>query len=484
MEENLESRKIISATKWSFVTQVIAKMISPLTTLILAHILHPSAFGVVATVTMVVSFATMIADSGFQKYLIQHDFADLKERNDFADVAFWSNLVVSMLLWLAVAVFSEPLAVLVGNPGLGFVLVVAGVNIPLASFIGVQTGIYQRAYSFKALFWSRFVSSLAMIAIALPCALAGFDYWSMIAATIASNALMAVWLTVQSEWKPRVFFRFAILRRMLSFSVWSLLEACAIWLTSWSGAFIVGTVFDSAHLGMYKTSVSVVSGINGIVTGAIVPIIFASLSRLQNDMSRFRASCLKMQRMAALCIVPLSIGLFCFRDIATYLLLGEQWMETSLFLGLYAMMNGFCFLTGGIGSEAYRALGKPKYSLALQVVYLCFVIPGFYFSSLRGYDCFSFAVPAIDIVYCALHVAMMRYLAGIKLSAVFKSSFDVCVISCLVCLGSSAALAMCGAYIDQVLVLIVAIIAYAALSILVPRTRRAYHSLFRMFLAR
>lgn len=484
MEENLESRKIISATKWSFVTQVIAKMISPLTTLILAHILQPSAFGVVATVTMVVSFATMIADSGFQKYLIQHNFVDLNERNDFADVAFWSNLVVSMLLWSVVAVFNEPLAALVGNPGLGFVLVVAGVNIPLASFIGVQTGIYQRAYSFKALFWSRFVSSLVMVAMALPCALMGLDYWSMIVATIASNTLMAVWLTIQSEWKPRAFFRFAILRQMLSFSIWSLFEACAIWLTSWSGAFIVGTVFDSTHLGMYKTSVSVVSGINGVVTGAIVPIIFTSLSRMQSDMSHFRASCLKMQGMAALCVVPLSIGLFCFRDLATYFLLGEQWMETSLLLGLYAMMSGFCFITGGIGSEAYRALGKPKYSLALQVLYLCFVIPGYYFSSLYGYECFSFAVPAVNIVYCVLHIAMMRYLVGIRISAIFKNSFDVCAISCLVCVGSTAVLALCGTYVEQVLVLIASVIVYTALSALIPRTRCAYLSLFKMFLAR
>ena len=65
--------KAALAAKWSIATQVIAKLISPVTTVILAHLLAPEAFAVIATVTMVVSFAEMFADAGFQKYLIQHE---------------------------------------------------------------------------------------------------------------------------------------------------------------------------------------------------------------------------------------------------------------------------------------------------------------------------------------------------------------------------------------------------------------------------
>ena len=63
--------------------------------MILARILAPEAFGVVATVTMIVSFAEMFTDSGFQKYLVQHEFESDEERYQNANVAFWTNFFIS-----------------------------------------------------------------------------------------------------------------------------------------------------------------------------------------------------------------------------------------------------------------------------------------------------------------------------------------------------------------------------------------------------
>ena len=113
------TKKASSATKWSLVTEVAVKLISPLTQVALAHILTPEAFGVVATVTMVTSFADMLSDAGFQKYLIQHEFRDEKALSRGANVAFVTNLTLSLLLWALIAVFNEPLAAMVGNEGLG-----------------------------------------------------------------------------------------------------------------------------------------------------------------------------------------------------------------------------------------------------------------------------------------------------------------------------------------------------------------------------
>ena len=63
-------KKSAGAAKWSLATEVIVKIISPISQLILARLLAPEEFGMVATVTMVVNFADMFADAGFQKYLV------------------------------------------------------------------------------------------------------------------------------------------------------------------------------------------------------------------------------------------------------------------------------------------------------------------------------------------------------------------------------------------------------------------------------
>ena len=68
------SRKTANAMKWSSVTELAAKVISPIVNMLLARVLAPAAFGMLATVTMVISFAEVFVESGFQKFLIQHNF--------------------------------------------------------------------------------------------------------------------------------------------------------------------------------------------------------------------------------------------------------------------------------------------------------------------------------------------------------------------------------------------------------------------------
>lgn len=79
MKESTIQSKIINATKWSSLTEIVAKLITPITNMVLARILVPEAFGVIATITMIISFVDMFTDSGFQKYLVQHEFKDNKE---------------------------------------------------------------------------------------------------------------------------------------------------------------------------------------------------------------------------------------------------------------------------------------------------------------------------------------------------------------------------------------------------------------------
>ena len=77
---NYLNQKAFNAAKWSTITEIIAKIANPISNMILARILAPEAFGVVATTTMIFSFAEMLTDAGFQKYLVQHQFKDEQEK--------------------------------------------------------------------------------------------------------------------------------------------------------------------------------------------------------------------------------------------------------------------------------------------------------------------------------------------------------------------------------------------------------------------
>jgi PST family polysaccharide transporter len=107
MSENLNS-KIVNATKWSTITEVMAKLVAPISSMVLARLLTPEAFGVVATLNMVIAFAEIFTDAGFQKYLIQQPFKDADDRDKDTNVAFWTHLLMSCLLRGIIAIFAEP----------------------------------------------------------------------------------------------------------------------------------------------------------------------------------------------------------------------------------------------------------------------------------------------------------------------------------------------------------------------------------------
>ena len=205
MKEDILNKKIINATKWSSFTELVAKLVSPVTNMILARILAPEVFGVVATVTMITSFAEMFANAGFQKYLVQHEFKNTEEKYKNANVAFWTNFSISIILWGLIFVFSEQLAILVGNPGLGNVISIGSIQLLITAFSSIQMALYRRNFDFKTLFIVRMISIFIPFVVTIPLALAGLSYWSLIIGSLTIQFSNAVILTIKSDWKPKFY---------------------------------------------------------------------------------------------------------------------------------------------------------------------------------------------------------------------------------------------------------------------------------------
>lgn len=385
--------RAVRAARWSLLTQVTSKLISPLTTLILARILTPEAFGIAATVAMVTALAEVIADGGFQKYIVQHEFVDDEDYSQSTNSAFWTNFVVSMTLWAVLVIWNEPIASLVGNDGMGLTIIAAGASLPFLSLMSIQKAIYQRTFDFRTLFRTTTGSAMLVLLVSVPLAAMGMGYWAIIIGTLCSNLFRAVWMTFLSSWKPAFIFSFTKLREMFSFSSWTLVESLTLWLTGWSGTLILGTLMNTYHLGLYKTSVSLVSAATGVVSSAMAPILFASLSRIQSNRKKFDHLFYLLQSYLAIVLVPISVAIFVFRDTVVQVLLGSQWTEAATFVGLYAAATSLFVVFGSTCAEAYRASGNPKYSVLSQTILLAVTIPVLIHGAHKGWDYFSVVVP-------------------------------------------------------------------------------------------
>ena len=469
MPESLNN-KVKTATKWSVVGEVVSKLVTPITSMLLARLLTPDAFGVVTTMTMIIAFAEIFTDAGFQKYLVQHEFKDAQDRDESTNVAFWSNLAMSIFIWIIISVFSSPLAALVGNPGLGHVLIITCINIPIAAFSSIQYALYKRDLDFKTLFKVRVVSTLVPLLVTVPLAFWLRSYWALVIGTITLHIINAILLTVFSKWKPRFYYSFAKLKEMLSFTVWSMLESISIWLTGYVDVFIVGTMLSQYYLGLYKTSASLVGQLMGIITGITTPILFSALSRLQNDRNEFKHLFFRFQKVVGLLVIPLGVGIFIFSDLATEIVLGNQWMEASGFVGLWGLTSAITIVLSHYSSEVYRATGRPKLSVLAQVLHIVVLWPTVLISVRYGFEALYISRSLVRLQMIAVNLCIMGLVVkmpvGKMITNVLPSCFAAICMLLVLLLPSSESI-----YINIFYVLIASAI-YFAVIMLFPEERK------------
>ena len=255
-----------------------------------------------------------------------------------------------------------------GSPGLGFPIAVACASLPLTSFSSIQLALYRRRLDFKTVMPVRVVTALVPLVVTVPLALAGIGFWSLIFGTIAGNIVTAFALTALSPWKPQLYYSFPLLQKMFAFSGWSLLEAIAIWATSWAGTFVVGNLLDAYDLGLYRQPMTLVNSAFNLITNATTPVLFSSLSRLQGSMEEFQSFFYRFQFNVAMFVLPLGFGIFCFRDFLTDLLLGSQWRNAALMLGCWGLSTLWWY-SGIIAvrfSVQLASLGRP-YSASASI---------------------------------------------------------------------------------------------------------------------
>ena len=357
-----QSIDLRGAVKWSAFAEIIAKLIAPITSVILARLLAPEAFGIVASVTMVTSFCDLFTDVGCNKYIIQHKFQDSTDLSNNASVAFWTNLLISVFFWCLLFIFRKPISSSIGLASEPWAIVIASLSLIMTAFSSVQTAILRKELRFKKLFRIRFVVTLTTLIVSASFAFAGAGFWALIVGNLSRDFINAVLFTYYSSWRPSFYYKLSLLRSMMSFSAFALVETLVTWMKVNVSILILTATLSSYLLGLYKTAITIDNSIIGLLYSSIVPVLYSALSKVKDNPKEFRDILFRMQKLMAILAFPIGMIIFVYHDLVTSLLLGNQWGEVANFLGLYGLAlvveNVFCIFC----VEAYRAAGKPKYS--------------------------------------------------------------------------------------------------------------------------
>ena len=463
--------KVVAAAKWSLITEVLAKLITPVTNIILAHILAPTAFGILATIMMVISFAEMLADAGFQKFLVQYEFESEDEKQKNVSVAFISNIVLAIVLWFVIIIWRDELAILVGNEGLGFPLAIMGAMLPLGAFSSIQMAMYRRSFNFKFLLSIRMITIITPLFISIPMALAGVDYWSLIAGLLAAHLFTAIALCIRQEKLISIYFSSTVFRKMFSFSAWSLAEAFSIWLTAWVDTFIISHFLNAYYLGLYKMPTAIVTTVMAIATSSMAPVLFSALSRHQHNQVEFEKTFLTFQRYMALFLVPLGVGMFVYQDFIVEILLGPQWKLAGIVLGSWALSSSLVTAISYLISEAFRAKGMPNVSFLAQMAHLFVLIPVIYVCVQYDFTTFVYARSIVRVQMIAVLLYLLAIYVGMNAWLVIRNIKSYIIASAVVGTGSYVLLHLHNSMIWTIFCICISLILYLVVLYLFPTER-------------
>ena len=407
--------KVRNSTKWTLLTECLSKIITPLTGMLLARMLSPTAFGIVAAILVVTSFAEMFADAGFQKYFVQHEFYSKQEKNIGFITALITSCLIAVFVWIVICLLADWIASRLGIIGAEWGIRLASIGIIINSFNGMQSAIFKRNFQFKLLFKLRMAVLFVPLLVTIPLAYMGTGYWALIIGTLTQQVITCIiqfhYMDIELAW----LFDWQILHKMLSFSLWTLLESVTIWLSTWGGMFMISIFLNSYYLGIYRGVMTLVGAAFSILTGAIIPVIFSALSRLQNDMEAFRILIFDIQYKAALFILPLGMMMYIFQDVFIDIMLGSQWHDGDFFFGLWSLTMCLSILINGFASEALRAKGMPRMSALSQFLHFPVLFIVLWYTAKFNFDVMVIGTCLSSLWMCFVKIIMLRQILGFSL---------------------------------------------------------------------
>lgn len=474
-------RKSKRSLKWSFFGELFAKISTPISTMVLARLLAPEIFGIATATTIVLTFCEAITDSGFAKYIIQHDFQDDRDFDRHLSVSLISSLVLALVLCAVVFLFRSPLSALVGNQGHEMVLAIACIQVPFASINAVLAASMKRGFHFKKLFIIKISYCAVPFAITIPLAFFGLSYWSLVIGTISAQVLQTPLLIILSKRKIRPCFSFSILKNMLSASLIMIVESVIIWGCSWASTALASGMFDQAAVGIMKVSNSTVDSIFSLFGTAFLAVLFPTLSRLKNDKKSFENSFLSIQSAAMAIMIPLGIGAFLYSSTITSIFLGPNWSQAAFVIGVLSLTRPLTYCFSNFMCEAFRSNGHFKSSIIYHLAYLALTITLMVTLGRISYELFVISSAIANVLASVFAVGILHFRYKIAVVRQISSLISPIIAATLMCFPALLALFNGGnASLAQSIgqILFCAGLYFVALGIIAPRQLKNSFSYF------
>ncbi len=403
--------------KWALIGDLLPKILQPVVTIVLARILIPEDFGIIGIAALVIGLVRMLESMGLNQALIQTD-EDIEEAGD---VVFWSNLGLSLILFIALYFAAPWIARFFDEPRSAAVIQVMGIQLIISAFDDVQEALLQRDFQFKELVGRRLVPVLISAVISVAMAIAGYGYWSLVVGTLVGTALGVAFLWRVSQWRPRFRYDLRVARLLIGFGILVTLESFQGWALNYGDNLAAGYFLGVEGLGFYTMAFTVAVVMLGFMILPVSRVAYSAFSRLKDDREQLRRSFVEMTRYLAVIVIPVSLGIFLCADFIVEIILKTPWEPAVPAIRILAIMPGLSWIIA-LYPSLYRAIGRPDVMPKFHIATLLYIIPAYIIGGQFGLEGFSLARASVGLVFYVPHIWL-----SVKLIELPKTYFWECI---------------------------------------------------------
>jgi O-antigen/teichoic acid export membrane protein len=370
-------QKTFKGVIWSAIERFSTQGVQFLFGILLARLLTPNDYGMIAMLAIFMAVSQTFIDSGFGNALIRKP-----DRNE-ADKAtvFFFNIFMAGACYGIIFLAAPFIAQFYGMPQLSDILRILAINLIIQAFGSIQRLNLTIDLNFKTLAKVSLIGAIIGGTAGLVCAYNGLGVWSLVVQQITTTSSRVVLFWTLVHWRPKTFFNKSSFKNMFGFGSKLLVSGLLNTLYENIYDLIIGKVFSADTLGNYSRANHFANFPSSNITGIFQRVTYPVLSKIQNDPDKLRTGYLKFLNMATLVIFPLMIGLSAVAKPFILLVLTDKWVNAILILQIICLAQMW-YPVHAINLNILQVMGRSDLFLKLEVIkkivgiiILCIAIP-------------------------------------------------------------------------------------------------------------
>lgn len=356
-------RKSIETVRWTFLYQLANYSVTFVLSIILSRLISPEEFGLTAMISIFISIANILINSGLSSSLIRYKESS---PSDYSTV-FYFNIGVSSTIYLLLYLFAPKIAAFYNQNELILLTRTITLVFVLSSFGLIQNTLLIKELNFKKQTLINFSGLFLSVIVGIVMAIRGYGVYAIVGQTLSQSACVTLLLWLTSKWRPSGFINLDSLKKLWKFGSYVLFTGIFNSIANNLDNIIIGKIFAPATLGLFVRAKSTRAIPENIFSSVLSTTTFSILSKLNDNFEELRKKHLYFFRVSVFFFIPFMLGFNLISDDLIMILYGEKWKEAIPLLKIVSfgilpnMLNSFF-------SQSLMSFGDSRVTMRLNML--------------------------------------------------------------------------------------------------------------------